>query len=333
MKISRDKPLVLRGDNSAWNWIERHLFERSRAQRSFNQHMFHEDMLLHFSLIGSRGDPPFELDSTSPELTEKLLAKVTRRYRPKQQELLVELIAEIAASFLARGKAFYWVKHDQNGWPSELMDISYQRVFSFLGQVIQYSPPGLRLLDDYNEVSTQREIRVLDRRRLLTFKMPRPIWIKITRQKRVLRALDNSRLRAPLAFQPKVTHENPSVSTHFNFAQWRAFQDFALYKGTRDTGWNGRISDNDKRSDFFDCVRLLRFRRLQLSLRDAILEQLSNELCRVGRGHDPKFCIIIRASKNLQSIAQLDEIASRLEREEVSFTEVINFCFAKGPKS
>lgn len=333
MKISRDRPLVLRGDNSAWNWAERHLFERSRAGRSFYQHMFREDMLLRFSLMGSREAPPFELDSTSPELTEQLLAKVTRRYRPRQQELLVELLAEIAASFLARGKSFYWVKHDQKGWPSGLMDISNQRVFSFLGQVIQYSPPGLKLLDDYSEVSTKREIRVLDRRRVLTFKLPRPIRLKIARQNRVLRALDNSGLRVPLAFQPKVTHENPNVGTHFNFAQWRTFQDLALYKGTRDTGWNGRNSNDDKRSDFFDCVRLLRFRRLQLSLRDAILQQLSNELCRVGRGYDPQFCITIRASNNLQSIAQLDEIASKLEREEVSFTEVINFCFTKGPKS
>jgi len=333
MKISRDRPLVLRGDNSDWNWIERRLFARRRAERSFYQHMFREDMLLGFSVMGSREAPPFQLESTSPELTEQLLTKVTRRYRPRLQELLVELVGEIAESFLARGKSFYWVMHDQKGWPSRLIDISNQRVFSFFSHVIQYSPPGRKLLDDYSEVSSQREIRVLDRRRLLIFKLPRPIWLKIARQNRVLRALDNSGSRVPIAFQPKVTHENPNVTTHFNFAQWRTLQDFALYRGTRETGWNGRTSNDEKRSDFFDCVRLLRFRRLQLSLRDAILQQLSTELCRVGREYDPQFCITIRASDNLQSIAQLDEIVSKLEREEVSFTEVIDFCFAKGSKS
>lgn len=332
MKISRDRPLILRGDYSAWNWIERRLFARSRTERGFYQHMFRQDMMLLFSAMGSRETPPFQLDSTNPELTEQLLAKVTRRYRPRLQELLVELTAKIAESFLASGNSFYWVMHDQKGRPNGIIDLNSQRVFSFFGQVVQYSPPGVQLLEDYSEVCTKREIRALDRRQLLIFKLPRPIWLKIARQNRVLRALDNSSLRVPLAFQPKVTHENPNVTTHFNFARWRTLQDLALYKGTREIGWNGRMSHDEKRSDFFDCVRLLRFRRVQFSLRDAILQQLSTELCRVGREYDPQFCITIRASENLQSIAQLDEIASKLEREEVSFTEVINFCFAKGSK-
>jgi len=95
----------------------------------------------------------------------------------------------------------------------------------------------------------------------------------------------------------------------------------------------GAEINDEKRSDFFDCVRLLRFRRLQLSMRDVILQQLSSELCRVGREYNPQFRITVRLSDNLQTVAQVDGIASKLEREEVSFTEVIDFCFAKASKS
>jgi len=55
MKISRDQPLILRGENAAWNWIERRLFASSRSDRSFYQQMFREDMLLHFLCDGQPG--------------------------------------------------------------------------------------------------------------------------------------------------------------------------------------------------------------------------------------------------------------------------------------
>ena len=125
---------------------------------------------------------------------------------------------------------------------------------------------------------------------------------------------------------PQATHENPNPTNHFDFSVWRDTQEHALYRSTGGTGWNGRKYDSSKRSDFFDCHRLIRFRRNQLKLRDDILRQLSAELSRVGKGYNAEFTVEISVTDELPSVEHLNELEARLTREEVGFTEIIDYC-------
>lgn len=84
--------------------------------------------------------------------------------------------------------------------------------------------------------------------------------------------------------------------------------------------------DGSKLSDFFDLHRRIRFRRNQLVLRDDILNQIGSELTRVGREYDGGYSFGIAPTATLPRVDQIDDLESRLKREEISFTEVINFC-------
>ncbi|CAN0599911.1 unnamed protein product, partial [Ectocarpus sp. 12 AP-2014] len=131
------------------------------------------------------------------------------------------------------------------------------------------------------------------------------------------------------SFFPQATHENPNPQNYFDFRVWREVEDRALYRATRKTGWNGRKHDATKRSDFFDCFRRLRFRRNQLMLRDDLLEQLGDELSRVGRYYEWGFRIKISPTDALPSVEELDELTAKLSREEVGFSQVLDFCFKR----
>jgi len=156
--------------------------------------------------------------------------------------------------------------------------------------------------------------------------MPKMIKRILSIQNRILDALDKHQLNVT-NLSPEPTHENPEPINHFDFSIWRDTQERALYRATRGTGWNGRKYDSSKRSDFFDCHRMIRFRRNQLFLRDEILRQLSVELSRIGRGYNAEYNIEIHGSNNLPNINRLDELEASLTREEAGFTEIIEFCY------
>ncbi|MCX5569003.1 hypothetical protein OSH07_07335 [Kaistia sp. K-TC2] len=158
--------------------------------------------------------------------------------------------------------------------------------------------------------------------------MPKAIRRMRPKQNRTLAVLDKHQFGV-VDFQPQASHENPNPTNHFDFSVWRDTQERALYRSTRATGWNGRKYDSSKRSDFFDCHRLIRFRRNQLVLRDDILSQLSAGLTRVGKGYNANFSVQISRTDKLPSVAHLNELEARLTREEASFTEIIDYCFGR----
>ncbi|MBY5761528.1 hypothetical protein [Rhizobium leguminosarum] len=329
MKISRASPRLLRRDNKNLSWLERLLLRRSRIDGGSNRHMFQDDFLLIFTLIKSREGAPFSIDTNKPELADRLLANVAPRHHyRKRQRQITELVEEVANAFLTYGRAFFWMEHDEQNATTTLVNVSRDDIYSILGQAFQFCPPGSELDTSYRETATSREIRVIDRRRLLHLEMPPRLRRALTIQNRILSSLNRYDMSVPLAFQPKATHESPNPTTSFDYSRWREAQDLAFYRATRGTGWNGRMYDSEKRSDFFDCFRLIRFRRMQLTVRDEILGQLSKEFSRVGRNYDASFQVTISATAELQSIAQLDELEARLTREEVGFTEIIDFCLA-----
>lgn len=66
-----------------------------------------------------------------------------------------------------------------------------------------------------------------------------------------------------------------------------------------------------------------------LLLRDDILNQLSGELSRVGKGYKAEFSVEITGTDELPSIAHLNELEVRLAREDVGFNEIIDYCYKR----
>lgn len=327
MKFLKSPPIRTRLLESNLDWFDRLLVRLPKRTDGLNQNMFNEDFLNIFRHYGDRFKEIFDIQTNDSELSDRLLGSLDTRYGHRQHDQIVEFVEEVAQSILYYGKAFYFVDDRGDDGAIALVNVSGQRVFKIFGFVIQYSPPRSSPGSNDGEIKSPREVRLLDRRKMLQLTWPRAIRRKILAQNKILVALDKYDAAVAWGFQPHATHENPNPRSNFDFKKWRESHDFAFYKATKQTGWNGRMYDAEKRSDFFDCYRLIRFRRMQLTMRDGLLSQLSAELTRVGKEYSSGFYINIAASEELPTISQFNSLELRLSNEEASFKEVIDFCF------
>ena len=307
--------------------VDSFFVKRDRQTPGFNRRMFDEDFARLFNSMNRRSGNLFEIVSNDDELMQKLLNNVKTRYaRHSVDETIRKLVEEIAQSLIWFGRAYYFLHDDTGQEEIHVASFNSSGVVRLFGTHIQWVPKRRERHWDRGDEELPREIRILDAAKVMCFDMPTSIKRMLSVQNATLTVLDKHQFDAT-NFHPQATHENPNPTNHFDFRVWNDTQERALYRATRSTGWNGRKYDSSKRSDFFDCHRLIRFRRNQLLLRDYILNQLSGELSRVGKGYKAEFSVEISGTDELPSIAYLKELEVKLAREEVGFSEIIDYCY------
>ena len=310
-------------------FIDRLLVKLERERPDFNRRMFDEDFARLFHRMNRRSGNLFEIVSNDDELMQKLLGNVKTRYAPHPvDESIRELVEEIAQSLIWFGRAYYFLHNDTEQEEIHVASFSSDGVVRLFGTHIQWVPKRRERHWDRDDEELSREIRILDAAKVMRFDMPTSIKRMLSAQNRTLAVLDKHQF-GEANFHPLATHENPNPTNHFDFRVWRDTKERALYRATRSTGWNGRKIDSSKRSDFFDCHRLIRFRRNQLMLRDDILNQLSGELSRIGKGYKAEFSVEISGTDELPSVSHLNDLEVRLAREEVGFNEIIDYCYKR----
>lgn len=304
--------------------------KHGRQEPGFNRQMFDEDFARLFHSINRQSGNLFEIVSNDDELMQKLLGNVRTRYTLHSVDKTIrELVEEIAQSLIWFGRAYYFLHDDTEQEKIHVASFSSGGVMRLFGMHIQWVPKRRERHWDRDDEKLPREIRILDAAKVMRFDMPISIKRMLSAQNKTLAVLDKHQF-GETNFHNLATHENPNPTNHFDFRVWRDTQECALYRATRSTGWNGRNYDSSKRSDFFDCHRLIRFRRNQLLLRDHILNQLSSELSRVGKGYKAEFSVEISGTDELPSIAHLNELEVRLAREEiVGFKEIFGYCYKR----
>ncbi|MCH4810428.1 hypothetical protein [Vreelandella neptunia] len=330
MKIIRAEPsLQYQFHDESFGLLEKILIKSRRERPDFNRRMFDEDFARIFHISNHHTDNLFDISSSDDKLTNRLFGNVRTQYEPYSiDETIREMIEDIAQSLLWFGEAHYFLRDDPSTEETHITGFSSESIFT-LGRVcFQFLPKRYERHWRRDNKLLGRELRLLNRKKLMCFHLPKSIRRMLSSQNSILGSLDKYQ-HANMEFLPKVTYGNPNPHNDFNFLAWSETHDFALYQATRKTGWNGRKYDSEKRSDFFDCHRLIKFRRNQVVLRDHILAQLSDELTKVGKYYIPEFKIAVLPTKTLPSVKELDELESRLSREEAGFTEVMDFCFNK----
>lgn len=330
MKIFRSEPLPRHHFHDVHlGLIDRLLVKSERERPDFNRRMFDEDFASLFCSMNRRSGNLFDIVSNDEELTQKLLGNIKTRYAPHSvDETIRELVEEIAQSLIWSGIAYFFLHDDTEQEKIHVASFSSDGVARLFGTHIQWVPKRRERHWDPDDEEIPREIRILDAAKVMRFDMPKPIKRILSAQNRTLSVLDKHEF-GEANFHSQATHENPNPTNHFDFRVWRDTQERALYRATRRTGWNGRKYDSTKRSDFFDCHRLIRFRRNQLLLRDEILNQLSGELSKVGKGYKSEFSVEISGTDELPSIAHLNGLEVRLANEEVGFNEIIDYCYKR----
>lgn len=328
MKFTRSKPLVhFHNGHAQTGFLDRIFVGNKRERPDFNRRMFDEDFSMIFHYSNRHGGDLFQLTTNNEDLTERLFANVHTQYGPHNlDETIREWTEEIANSLIWAGKAFYHLRDDPETDDVHICSFGPSGVSTVFGLTFQWLPRRTERHWDRDDEENPREIRFLDSRKLLRFKMPKVLRRMLFSQNKTLAVLDRHQ-HGTTNLHPQATHENPNPTNYFDFNVWRDAQDLALYRSTRVTGWNGRKHDGSKRSDFFDCHRLIRFRRNQLILRDDILKQLGFELTRVGKQFSAEYDVKVKANEQLPSVEQLDELEARLSGENAAFSEIIDFCY------
>lgn len=328
---------IFRAEPSRWHrfydgqigLVDSFFVKRERQEPGFYRRMFNEDFARLFHSMSRRSGNLFDIVSNDDELMQKLLGNVKTRYAPHSvDETIRKLVEEIAQSLIWSGRTYYFLHDDTEQEEIHLASFSSGGVVRLLGTHIQWVPKRRERQWDQDNEELPGEIRILDAAKVMRFEMPTSIKRMLSAQNRTLAVLDKHQFEVT-NFHPQATYENPNPTNHFDFRMWKDLQDRALYRAMRSTGWNGRTYDSSKRSDFFDCHRLIRFRRNQLLLRDNILNQLSRELSRVGKGYKSEFSLEISRNNELPSVAHLNELEVRLAREEVGFNEIIDYCYKR----
>ncbi|MBD0413936.1 hypothetical protein [Oryzicola mucosus] len=330
MKIYRAEPSQYhRFGDARRSFLDRLFFKCEEYRPSFNQRMFDEDFAVIFNYANRHRERLFDISSSDEKLTERLLSNVQTRYGPHPIDRTIrEWVEDIAQSLIWFGKAHYCLKDDAQHHNIHIASFSSSGVAHLFGKHIQWVPKRTVRHFDQDDEEVPREIRILDSAKVMCFVLPRSFKRMLSSQNRILAVIDRHQF-VVTDFQPQATHENPNPTNHFDFSVWLDAQDRALYRSTRATGWNGRKFDSSKRSDFFDCYRLIRFRRNQLLLRDDILSQLSTELSRVGKRYNAEFTMEISATDDLPSVVHLNDLEARMTREEAGFTEIIDYCLKR----
>lgn len=330
MKIGRAEPM---GRHHFFDmhlgFLDRLLITVERGEPGVNRHMFSEDFARLFVPTNRRDGNLFEIRSNNDDLTQRLLGNVKTRFAPLPLDKTIrELVEEIAQSLIWFGTAYYFLHDDAEHGDVHLASFSSTGVVRLLGTLFQWIPKRRVRHWNRNDEEVPREIRILDSDKVMRFVMPNAFKRILSAQNKTLAVLDKHQFGVTNLY-PQARYENPNPTNYFDFSVWRDMQEGALYRATRATGWSGRRYNSSKCSDFFDCHRLIRFRRNQLSLRDDILGQLSAELSRVGKGYNAEYTVAISATDMLPSIARLNDLEARLTREEVGFTEIIDYCLKR----
>jgi hypothetical protein len=333
MKISRAEPeLGFNSQSATLRWPDRFICRPKRDRQDFNLRMFEQD----FGNIFRRGSlteyEQFSLRTSHNELAQELLFASETRYsrrahnRREIDGLISGFLEEVAQSLIGGSRAFYYLVEGVDESNSRIDFLRSDRIFHFFGEYFQFLPQRQNNDWEAEETELSREMRILDQSKLFCFRLPNHIKKMISTQNKVLRMIDANQ-NSSANFLPEITLENPNPNNNFDFQVWHETQDISMYRATRETGWNARKWDSSKRSDFFDCHRAIRFRRNQLTLRDALLVQMSKEFTRVGKRFEPSFSLEIIPTEFLPSVGRLNELELGLFSETVSFTEVIDYCY------
>ncbi|MGA9701632.1 hypothetical protein [Pseudomonas sp.] len=328
---------VFKAEPSYWQYIpdkqlgliDNIFFNRIRQNVGFHRRMFDEDFARLFRSKNRRGVKLFEIVTNDDSVAQKLLGSVNTRHAPRSvDETVRELVSEIAQTLIWHGKAYYFLHEDNDQKEIHIVSLSSVGIMRLFGKHFQWVPKRSERHWDRDSEEFPRELRILDETKVMRFDMPTLLKRVLAAQNRTLGVIDKFQFKAA-DFRRQATYEDPSPINHFDFRVWSDIQDRALYRATRITGWNCRKFDSTKRSDFFDCHRLIRFRRNQILLRDDILKQLSREFSRIGKSYRADFNIEISGTNELQSIAHFNELAARLIAENVGFNEVVSYCYER----
>ncbi|MCY4101207.1 MAG: hypothetical protein OXF46_09845, partial [Rhodobacteraceae bacterium] len=190
MKIVKDEPshqYLFRDENPGF--MDK-IFLTKYERNDHDLWMFNQDFTNLFRSQNQSMDNLFSIDSNDKELTEKLFQNIQTRYSPYSVDGTIrELVKEIAQSLICFGSSYYFLHIETDGIPFRLVPINAETVFCLLGVYFQYIPKRIERNWDQDDKELSREIRILDRDKLICFNIPGTLKLILSKQNRILTTL------------------------------------------------------------------------------------------------------------------------------------------------
>jgi hypothetical protein len=155
---------------------------------------------------------------------------------------------------------------------------------------------------------------ILDRTLVFRFTLPPPFRRILPGILQGLAAISDIRLPE---FVLATTGTASRVPFDYELHRWTS--DVAVARLTRLTGWTGRGSSFERMLEHYQLVRLLRFERFKIRVRDEIVATLNNALVTAGQRIADLGHIVVR---ELPTEADVDAAEARLASGDGSFGDV-----------
>lgn len=187
MKVVKGDPVSTHHYEKELNWFDKLFVKTYDRDEGLNLHMFKEDFLNIIHHGNRSSGNLFHIETNNDDLTDRLLNNVETRYGPSPADkVIAELIEEIAQSLMWYGRAIYYLHDDDEKAETHVVSYSSESIFRFARIPFQYLPSRVVRNWGSEDVTKNRELRILDARKTLSFKWPTSIRQKICAQNKVL---------------------------------------------------------------------------------------------------------------------------------------------------
>lgn len=291
-------------------------------------HMLTEDVyasIMPYSHHGDHTETPVVQISSPNDLVEEclILALSGNDYhRNDLKEAVSDFFRECVSTIMHEGQAIYeivrYIDEDiQEMSFSKLERVPNRNIRFFLGQPFQILPR----VEDFED--KEPRVKMIKRDKLVLFKMPR---LYRTAFKTLQLQLDGFGKGGVQDLHIKALEEanrkkTSTLNPKINVMDGYKFSDLAVLSATNSIGWNVRDISSKDLQEYFLLVRLLRFARFKLRLRNSMLSTINDNLTRLlsGCAYDGK--IEIHGLPTEEDIQQAEQ---DLERGRRRFNDIID---------
>lgn len=283
----RARGSALSGDReTTWRLPSRS--RRGEFRISRYDHMFNEDVnvrIMPYRSYDERNEASLIQLSSPNDLAQEdiSLALSGNDYqRHNLEEAVTDFIRECASTIMHEGQAIYEIVHytDANTPEtsfSKLEHVPNRNIKFFLGQPFQILPK----LEDFED--KEPRFKRITKGKLVIFRMPKPYRANHKALRLQLDAVgkdgvQNLHIKAMEEADKQKRH---TLNHKINVMDGYKFSDLAVLSATNSIGWNARDVPSKYFQEYFTLVRLLRFERFKLSLRNSILNTINDNLTRL----------------------------------------------------
>ncbi len=280
---------------------------------SFNTSIFIDDIELAFIPIGDGEDVDgydIRLAKEDNELEDILIDTLSYQYTERSLKSAMYSFFQMGlSSIIVESKIKFLVDYDVNEENGAITKIIFnyfnpKQTFRFFGDYYTYT----RSVDG-NKISDPYLIKLDDYDHEFEIRLPRRLKRKLKSVVESLKRIDSS--FAPLAL-------NFDILKTENL---RTTGDLAVLEVSRSVGWNARREPCQEISEYYYFVRFLRFWRLRVELRDAIIRELNKELVRISNGLQFNNEIVI---EGLPSITDIELFEKQMQSARCSFSDIVD---------